>query len=90
MDPHVTSESCLDELKELLGDVLRLGKRTASLGPDTALFGSLPEFDSMAVILVVVAIEERFGVKFEDEEASAETFATVGTLTSLVDRKRSA
>jgi acyl carrier protein len=88
--PDVTTESCLDELRELLGDVLRLGKRRAALRADTALFGSMPELDSMAVILVVVAIEERLGVTFADEEATAETFATVGTLASLVDRKRSA
>jgi acyl carrier protein len=68
--------------------VLQLGKRTARLTADTPLFGSLPELDSMAVVFVIVAIEERFGVKFEDDEATAETFATLGTLAALVDRKR--
>ena len=76
-------------MKQLLGDVLQLGKRTTKLSANTPLFGSLPELDSMAVVLVVVAIEERFGIKFEDEEASAENFDTLGTLVSLVDRKRS-
>lgn len=81
--------SCLDEMKEVLGDVLQLGKRTAKLHADTPLFGSLPELDSMAVVLLVVAIEERFGIRFDDDEATAEHFATLGSLTSLVDRKRS-
>ena len=81
--------SCLEEVKEILGEVLRLGKRTATLTADSRLFGSLPELDSMAVIMVVVAIEERFGITFEDEEITAEAFATVGSLAHLVDRKRS-
>lgn len=85
----MTKDSCLDELKTLLGDVLHLGRRTATLSADTRLFGSLPELDSMALISVVLEIEERFGITFDDEEATAATFATVGTLVSVVDRKRS-
>jgi len=81
--------SCLDEMKALLGDVLHLKKRTATLTADTPLFGSMPELDSMAVVLVVVAIEERLGVKLDDEDVTGETFATIGTLVALVDRKRS-
>jgi acyl carrier protein len=81
--------TCLDEIKTLLGEVLHLKKRAATLAVDTPLFGSMPELDSMAVVLVVVAIEERFGVKFDDDEVNGETFATVGTLAAFVDRKRS-
>lgn len=81
--------SCLEEMKALLGETLHLKKRAAALTADTPLFGSMPELDSMAVVLVVVAIEERFGVKFDDDEVTGETFATVGALASLVDRKRS-
>ena len=86
---ELASPSCLDEMRGLLGEVLHLKKRTATLTADTPLFGAMPELDSMAVVLVVVAIEERFGVTFADDEVSAETFGTVGTLVSLVDRKRS-
>jgi acyl carrier protein len=84
----IVTIACLDEVRELLGDVLKLGKRTARLNADTPLFGSMPELDSMAILLVVVAIEERFQIKVEDEEASAETFATLGTLATLVELKR--
>lgn len=82
------ASSCLHEMRELLGDVLQLGKRTTRLTADTRLFGSLPELDSMAVVLVVVAIEERYGIRFDPEEVRAETFATLGTLAALVDLKR--
>lgn len=81
--------SCLDELRELLGEVLGLGKRTATLNAQTPLFGSLPELDSMALVMVIIAIEERLDIVFEDEEVTAEAFETVGTLANLVDGKRS-
>lgn len=80
--------SSLDEVKQLLGDVLRLGKRRATLTGDSRLFGSLAELDSMALVKVVVAIEERFGLTFEDEDITAEAFATLRSLAQLVDRKR--
>jgi acyl carrier protein len=81
--------SSVDELRELLGRVLRLDKRVATLGVDTRLAGSMPELDSMAVINVVVAIEDHFGFTFDEEELTEEAFATVGTLAALVDSKRS-
>lgn len=75
------------EVKSILGEVLQLGPRAASLTAETALLGSLPELDSMAVATVIAGIEERFGVFVEDDELSAETFATVGTLAAFVDQK---
>ena len=80
--------SCLDDVREVLGNVLQLGKRTAKLSADTRLYGALPELDSMAVVLVVVAMEERFGIRFNDDEVTAETFATLGTLAAAVERKQ--
>ncbi len=75
------------EVKSILGEVLQLGARAESLTADTALLGSLPELDSMAVATVIAGIEERFGVFVEDDELSAETFATVGSLAAFVEQK---
>jgi acyl carrier protein len=58
------------------------------LPAEAGLFGELPEFDSMAVVNVVTALEERFGIVVEDDEISAETFETVGALARFVDSKR--
>ena len=82
------ANSCLDEVRELVGKVLNLGKRTETLTAATRLLGALPELDSMAVILVIVETEERFGIAFDDDEVTAETFETISTLVSVVDAKR--
>ena len=77
----------IDEVKSLLAEILQLGDRQYMLNQSTALLGSLPELDSMAVATVIAGIEDRFNVFIEDDEISAEIFRTVGTLTEFVDRK---
>ena len=74
---------------ERVGDVLRttLGLGRAPLDADTALLGSLPELDSMAVVSLLLALEERFGFTVDDDEISARHFATVGTLSAFVQAK---
>jgi len=80
----------LEEVKALLTDTLYLGERGAELQVDSHLLGSLPELDSMAVISLVAAIEEHFGIQMEDDDISADTFATVGSLAEYIDRKKGA
>jgi len=77
----------LDEVRSIVGDALQLGERTASLQEDTALLGNLPELDSMAVVTVITALEEQYGFIVDDDEISAETFASLGSLTEFVQEK---
>lgn len=72
---------------QLLTDVLQLGERAQSFDESTRLLGSLPELDSMAVVSILTALEERFGLAVEDDEISAETFETVGTLHRYIVNK---
>ncbi len=75
------------ELKNILGEILGLGDRAARLNDGTPLLGSLPELDSMAVVSVITTIEERFGIVIGDDEISAQTFATFGSLRAFVADK---
>ena len=76
-----------EQVRDLVGDVLQLGERTTALRPDSALLGNLPEFDSMAVVNVITALESRFGILIEDDDISADTFDTMGTLAAFVQAK---
>ena len=71
----------------VLADSLSLGKLADAFTEDTLLLGAIPELDSMAVVNVITEIEERFGVRIEDDELSAETFATVGSLRRFISGK---
>ena len=75
------------ELKNILGEILSLGDRASRFTDDTQLLGSLPELDSMAVVSLLTTIEERFGVAIGDDEISAQTFATFGSLRAFVEHK---
>lgn len=77
----------IDEVKIVLRDALELGDRADSFDMSTALFESLVEFDSMAVVNVVVALEDHFGFIIEDHEIDGEIFETVGSLTNFVQSK---
>jgi acyl carrier protein len=80
----------LDEVRNILTDVLNLGPAGAALGADSPLLGSLPELDSMAVVSLIGALEEHFGIMVDDDEISASTFATLGSLAAFVQEKRGA
>ena len=77
----------LEDVKNILGDVLSLGDAKNSLKENSALLGSIPELDSMAVVNVIAALEEHFGIVVEDDEISASTFETLGSLAAFVAGK---
>lgn len=81
------SDPTLAEVREVLGDVLQLGARADGLTESSGLLGTLPEFDSMAVISVITGLEERYDFTVADDEIDAGHFETVGTLTDFVRQK---
>ncbi len=81
------SAALLEQVKQVLGDALGLGARSAGLGAQSPLLGAIPELDSMAVVHVLTALEEHFGIGVEDDEIEAATFATLGDLAAFVERK---
>lgn len=78
----------LNEVKNLLIDVLNLGDAGQSLSAESPLLGSLPELDSMAVVTLIGALEDHFGISIDDDDISASTFETLGSLADFVDQKR--
>lgn len=76
----------LADVKACLGATLQLDSVDAYTA-DTRLLGSVPELDSMAVVTVLLSLEEYFGIEVDDDEISAETFATVGTLSAFIAGK---
>jgi acyl carrier protein len=75
------------ELLDVLETVLILKGRSAAFTASTPLLGGIPELDSMAVVSIIAALEDRFGFTVEDDEIDGATFATVGSLVSFVERK---
>lgn len=74
-------------VREIIVQSLQLEGAGAELSVSSELLGSIPEIDSMAVVTILTAIEEQFGIEIDDAEISAETFETLGTLVEFVDLK---
>ena len=75
------------EIVMLLDDVLSLSGRSASFNRDTRLLGSIPELDSMAVVVLITSMEDRFGIVVDDDDIDGDTFATEGALADFLSTK---
>lgn len=83
MNRSVTTE----DVKTVVVRTLGVEDRADSLDASTQLLNSLPELDSLAVVELVLALEERFGIRIDDDEVTAEIFETLGDLATFVDHK---
>lgn len=77
-----------DKTRTLLSDILGLSaEQVAAMDDDTALFGALPELDSMAVAGLLTELEDRFDIIVDDDDVDGELFATFGNLVRFVQSK---
>lgn len=74
-------------IKKILSDILGLNDRLNSMTSDTFLLGNIPELDSVAVITIILALEKNFSISIHDDEISAKTFETLGTLVNFIEKK---
>ncbi len=80
-------DALFDEVKTVVTKTLGIEGRAGSLTSATLLLDNLPEFDSMAVLKVILALEEHFNVTIDGDEITGELFETLGTLTAFVEQK---
>ena len=67
---------------------LGIEDRLASLNERTRLLDSMPELDSMAIVELIAALEDRFGLTIDEEEITGEVFESIGTLAAFVEQQR--
>jgi acyl carrier protein len=77
----------LDEVRTVVGSALQISGRVRQMAEDAPLLGAVPELDSMAVVTLITALEEHFGITVEDDEIGASAFETLGSLTRFVETK---
>ncbi|NCP15351.1 MAG: acyl carrier protein [Sphingomonadales bacterium] len=76
------------ELKALIADVLGLDPAQANaFGPETGLFGHLPELDSMAVAGLLTEMEDRLNIVIEDDDVDGAMLETYGGLLAFAQAK---
>jgi acyl carrier protein len=83
----LTRAGDVGDVKAVVVETLGLEHRAETLDATTQLLGSVPELDSMAVVELIVALEERFGIRIDGEDVTADAFETLGSLAALVEAK---
>lgn len=81
------STVALADVKDVVVQTLGVEDRADAIDADTPLFGTLPELDSMAVLELVLELEQRFGIVLEGEDVTADAFETLTNLTAVVESK---
>jgi acyl carrier protein len=82
----VTDTATVQTVAEALSEVL--GYEHSHYTPETELFGSLPELDSLALLELITVIEERFDFEMNEDDITAEVFGTVASLAGHIDERR--
>lgn len=90
--PDTGDTAALDqELKGLIADVLGLDPaQAAAFGPESGLFGHLPELDSMAVAGLLTEMEDRLCIVIEDDDVDGKMLETYGGLLAFAAAKLAA
>lgn len=81
------SQATFENVKAVVVATLDIKDRAGDLVPESELLGSLPELDSVAVVELVVALQDRFGIEIEDDEVIGDIFETLGQLTAFIEGK---
>ncbi len=85
---HEDADMVEATLRATLADVLGIdAERVAAFTHDTALFGALPELDSMAVATLLTELEDRLALSIDDDEVEAEMFEDFGSLLAFLRAK---
>ena len=71
----------LDDVKTVVGSALQIGSRVQLMDAAAPLLGAVPELDSIAVVNLITALEEHFGITVADDEIGADASELFNYLT---------
>lgn len=81
------SQAILEDVKAVVVVTLDIEDQADGLGPETGLYGNLPELNSLTVVKLIVALQKRFGIEIEMNDIAGEIFDTLGRLAAFVESK---
>ncbi|GAA3303722.1 MULTISPECIES: acyl carrier protein [Dactylosporangium] len=85
------SDETYGEIKQFLMDSLtEMNYSTDDIDDDTALGPAGADLESLSLAELAVRVEDRFGVRFDDDEAEKLAGMTVGEFIGAVSERRAA
>lgn len=74
------------QLTELLSNIL--SRPATDFNADTRLLGEMPDFDSMALMLLLTEVSQSFSLDVQDAGFDSETFYSVATLSDFIKKAK--
>jgi acyl carrier protein len=71
-----------DEIRDILAENGRLAVPVTTLDDNADLFAA--GLDSLAIVNVLMSLEERFDIELPDEKLQRRSFSSIATITSVV------
>ena len=82
-----SSQAIFDDVKAVVVVTLDIEDQADDLGPETGLYGNLPELNSLTVVKLIVALQKRFEIDIKIDEIVGDVFDTLGRLAAFVESK---
>ena len=77
----------IETIRQIFRDEFQVDADPENFPASTKLFGGAPWFDSTAVITLITALEDQYGMEFDDDDITAEVFDTLQSLADFVASK---
>ena len=81
------SENIIDQLKEIIVNDLDAGLSKSDIGDSEPLFEGGLGLDSIVVMELILSIEKRFKMQFDDDELSIASFGDLESLSKMIQTK---
>ena len=81
------SDTIVNQLKDIIANKLDVNLAYDEIDENISLFEDGLGLDSIAIVNLIVSIEENFSLSIEDDELSADLFKSLETLAEFVRSK---
>jgi acyl carrier protein len=81
------SQAIFEDVKTVVVVTLEIADQADDLGPESGLYGDLPELDSLTVVKLILALQKRFEIEIKINEIDGGIFGTLGRLAAFVESK---
>ena len=85
--PHIDALALERELAQLIVKGLNLPIQPEEIDPEAALYGEGLGLDSIDILEIVVAVEQKFGVTLKETDDGKQIFKTIGTIADFVEAR---
>ena len=79
------TNTTIDRLSNLIVEKLDANIQLDQIHPETALLESGLKLNSLAIVDLITAVEEEFGIQFGEDDLNMDAFSSVAALAGVID-----